>query len=50
MSEDTIKYICEHYGIEDVCIGSFFDTSHGEEDIRYSYVTVSYTHLRAHET
>lgn len=38
MSEDTIKYICEHYGIEDVCIGSFFDTSHGEEDIRYSYV------------
>ena len=38
MSEDVLNNICEHYGIEDVCIGSFFDTSHGEEDIRYSYV------------
>lgn len=38
VSEDAIKCICEKYDIQDVHIGCFFDTSHGEDDLRYNYV------------
>lgn len=38
IEEKRIKSILEQYEIDDVGIDDFFDTSHGDSDIRYSYV------------
>ena len=38
VSEKVIRSIGEKYDMPDVKIDSFFDTSHGEDDLRYNYV------------
>ena len=38
VSEKVIRSIGEKYNMSDVKIDSFFDTSHGEDDLRYNYV------------
>jgi len=38
VSEKIIRSIGEKYNMSDVKVDSFFDTSHGEDDLRYNYV------------